>query len=139
MIRVALAAVNGTSIKQITREFDLARNTVCRVLRLGETASSAAAQAGHSIVGCLYPVSFPPGEAYQFDWSTEVVVLHGTTTIVQVAQVRLCHSRMPSCVPAIPRQAQEMVFDVHDKALSFYKEPVNTASMIRCARRWTHC
>ena len=40
---------------------------------------------------------------------------------------------------AYPRQAQEMVFDVHDKALSFYKEPVNTASMIRCARRWTHC
>ena len=27
------------------------------------------------------PLSFAPGDAYQFDWSTEVV-LHGTTTIV---------------------------------------------------------
>ena len=32
--------VDGTSIKQITREFDLARNTVRRVLRSGETAFS---------------------------------------------------------------------------------------------------
>lgn len=30
--------VDGKSIKQITREFDLARNTVRRVLRSGETA-----------------------------------------------------------------------------------------------------
>ena len=32
--------VDGKSIKQITREFDLARNTVRRVLRSGETAFS---------------------------------------------------------------------------------------------------
>ncbi len=31
---------DGKSIKQITRKFDLARNTVRRVLRLGETAFS---------------------------------------------------------------------------------------------------
>ena len=66
------------------------------------------------------PLSFAPGEAYQFDWSTEVVVLHGTTTTVQVAQVRLCHSRMPF-LRADPRQAQEMVFDARDKAFPFYK------------------
>ena len=48
------------------------------------------------------------------------MVLHGTTTIVQVAQVRLCHSRMPF-VRAYPRKAQEMVFDAHYKAFSFYK------------------
>ena len=41
------------------------------------------------------PLSFAPGEAYQFDWSTEIVVMRGNTTAVQVAQVRLCHSRMP--------------------------------------------
>ena len=173
--------VDGKSIKQITREFDLARNTVRRVLRSGETAFSyeravqprpklgawtetldrrlAAndrlssrerldlvriyedlraegfdggydtvrryAQArqrkrGHGSSDAYVPLSYAPGEAYQFDWSTEVVVLHGTTTIVQVAQVRLCHSRMPF-VRAYPRQAQEMVFDAHDKAFSFYK------------------
>lgn len=33
------------------------------------------------------PLVFDPGEAYQFDWSREVVVLNGTTTEVKVAQV----------------------------------------------------
>jgi len=32
-----------------------------------------------------------PGEAYQFDWSHEIVVMDGVTTIVKVAHVRLCH------------------------------------------------
>jgi hypothetical protein len=40
------------------------------------------------------PLSFAPGEAYQFDWSHEVVLLSGVTVIVKVAHVRLCHSRM---------------------------------------------
>jgi transposase len=40
------------------------------------------------------PLSFAPGEAYQFDWSHEVVVLNGVTTTVKVAHMRLCHSRM---------------------------------------------
>jgi hypothetical protein len=38
------------------------------------------------------PLAFAPGEAYQFDWSHEVVVLNGT---MKVAHMRLCHSRMP--------------------------------------------
>ena len=62
----------------------------------------------------------PPGEAYQFDWSHEVVVLAGMTTIVKVAHVRLCYSRMPF-VRAYPREAQEMVFDAHDRAFAFFK------------------
>ena len=40
------------------------------------------------------PLWFAPGEAYQFDWSHEVVVLGGVTTTVKVAHIRLCHSRM---------------------------------------------
>ena len=40
------------------------------------------------------PLSFAPGEAYQFDWSHEIVVLDGVTTMVKVAHVRLSHSRM---------------------------------------------
>jgi hypothetical protein len=66
------------------------------------------------------PLSFPPGEAYQFDWSHEVVVLCGVTTIVKVAHVRLCYSRM-LFVRAYPREAQEMVFDAHDRAFAFFK------------------
>ena len=40
------------------------------------------------------PLSFAPGEAYQFDWSHEVVLMSGVTVTVKVAHVRLCHSRM---------------------------------------------
>lgn len=65
------------------------------------------------------PLVFEPGEAYQFDWSREVVVLNGTTTEVKVAQVRLCHSRMPFIV-AYPRETQEMVFDAHARAFAFF-------------------
>ena len=38
------------------------------------------------------PLSFAPGEAYQFDWSHEIVVLNGVATTVKVAHVRLCHT-----------------------------------------------
>ena len=65
------------------------------------------------------PLSFDPGEAYQFDWSHEIVVLDGVTTTVKVAHVRLCYSRMPF-VRAYPRESQEMVFDAHDKAFAFF-------------------
>ena len=65
------------------------------------------------------PLSFAPGEAYQFDWSHEVVVLAGVTTTVKVAHMRLCHSRM-FFVRAYPRASQEMVFDAHDRAFAFF-------------------
>jgi transposase len=65
------------------------------------------------------PLSFAPGEAYQFDWSHEVVIIAGATTTVKVAHVRLCHSRM-FYVRAYPRESQEMVFDAHDKAFVFF-------------------
>ena len=55
------------------------------------------------------PLSFDPGEAYQFDWSHEVIVMAGVTTTVKVAHVRLSHSRM-FFVAAYPRETQEMVF-----------------------------
>lgn len=64
------------------------------------------------------PLSFAPGEAYQFDWSHEIVLLAGVTTTVKVAHLRLCHSRM-FYVRAYPRESQEMVFDAHDKAFAF--------------------
>ena len=66
------------------------------------------------------PLSFAPGEAYQFDWSHEVVLINGTTVIVKIAHVRLCHSRM-LFVRAYPRETQEMVFDAHDRAFAFFK------------------
>jgi transposase len=66
------------------------------------------------------PLSFAPGEAYQFDWSHEIVVINKVTTKVKVAHVRLCHSHM-LFVRAYPRESQEMVFDAHDRAFAFFK------------------
>ena len=71
------------------------------------------------IAHAFVPLSFAPGEAYQFDWSHEIVVMGGVTTTVKVAHMRLCHSRMPFVI-AYPRETQEMVFDAHDQAFAFY-------------------
>src|SRR5690606_129113 len=56
------------------------------------------------------PLYYAPGEAYQFDWSHEVVLISGVTVTVKVAHVRLCHSRM-MFVRAYMRESREMVFD----------------------------
>jgi len=65
------------------------------------------------------PMSFAPGEAYQFDWSHETITLSGLPLTVKVAHMKLSHSRMPF-VRAYFRETQELVFDAHDKAFEFY-------------------
>src|SRR3974390_1281410 len=75
---------------------------------------------GTATAEAYVPLSFAPGEAYQFDWSHEIVLLSGGTVTVKVAHVRLCHSRM-LFVRAYPRETQEMVFDAHDRAFAFFK------------------
>jgi len=171
----------GKSIKAISRELGISRNTIRRVLRSGATSFSyerstqrrpkldgwaerleellaaneklsrrerldltrifealqgEGFQGGYDAVrryararerqrgtgssDAYVPLSFAPGEAYQFDWSHEVVVLGGITTPVKVAQMRLCHSRM-LFVRAYPRETQEMVFDAHEKAFGFFR------------------
>ena len=79
-----------------------------------------AKERGQSTAAAYVPLSFAPGEAYQFDWSHEVVLLNGVTVIVKAAHVRLCHSRM-LFVRAYPRETQEMVFDAHDRAFALFK------------------
>jgi transposase len=75
---------------------------------------------GSATAQAYVPLSFAPGEAYQFDWSHEIVLINGVTVAVKVAHVRLCHSRM-LFVRAYPRESQEMVFDAHDRAFAFFK------------------
>jgi transposase len=75
---------------------------------------------GQATGAAYVPLSFAPGEAYQFDWSHEIVLLSGVTVTVKVAHVRLCHSRM-LFARAYPRETQEMVFDAHDRAFAFFK------------------
>jgi len=65
------------------------------------------------------PLSFDPGEAFQFDWSHEWVLMAGMPVKVKVAHLRLCYSRMFLSV-AYPRETQEMVFDAHLRAFEFF-------------------
>jgi transposase len=78
------------------------------------------ASRGQAIAEAYVPLSFAPGEAYQFDWSHEIVLINGVTVTVKVAHVRLCHSRM-LFVRAYPRETQEMVFDAHARAFGFFR------------------
>jgi transposase len=75
---------------------------------------------GAATAPAFVPLTFAPGEAFQFDWSHEIVVLNGATVTLKVAHMRLCHSRM-LFVRAYPRETQEMVFDAHDRAFAFFK------------------
>jgi transposase len=79
-----------------------------------------AQERGQATAAAFVPLSFAPGEAYQFDWSHEIVLLSGATVTVKVAHVRLCHSRM-LFVRAYPRETQEMVFDAHDRAFALFR------------------
>lgn len=74
---------------------------------------------GSAMADAYVPLFFASGEAYQFDWSHEIVLINGVTVTVKVAHVRLCHSRM-MFVRAYPRETQEMVFDAHDRAFAFF-------------------
>ena len=173
--------VQGWSVKRISRELHVSRNTVRKIVRSGETmfgyererqpkpridpwraqldgflsanrvkpererltvirifeelrelgyegsydavrryAKSWAKAQGSAIADAYVPLFFAPGEAYQFDWSHEIVVINGVTTTVKVAHVRLCHSRM-MFVRAYSRETQEMVFDAHDRAFAFFR------------------
>src|SRR6202142_1561260 len=165
--------IKGKTIREISRDLKVSRNTVRKVLRSGETsfeydrevqprpklgrgtaeldellegnttkpfreqltlirifeelrgrgydggydavrryARRWAKERGQSTAAAYVPLSFAPGEAYQFDWSHEVVLLSGVTVIVKAAHVRLCHSRM-LFGRAYPR--------AHDRAFALFK------------------
>ncbi len=57
------------------------------------------------VANAFVPLVFAPGEAYQFDWSHEFVVIGGVTTKIKLAHHRLCHSRMRFLV-AYPRETR---------------------------------
>ena len=46
-------------------------------------------------VQAFVPMSFAPGEAYQFDWSHEAITLNGLPLVIKAAHMKLSHSRMP--------------------------------------------
>ncbi len=67
--------------------------------------------------GTFVPLVFAPGDAFQFDWSEDWAVIGGERTRLQVAHLKLCHSRA-FMLRAYRLQTQEMLFDAHNHAFA---------------------
>ena len=63
------------------------------------------------------PLSFALGEAFQFDWSEEGLVIGGIYRRMQVSHLKLCASRAFWLV-AYPSQGHEMLFDAHTRSFT---------------------
>ena len=98
-----------------------------------------------TVAAAFVPLSFAPGEAFQFDWSHEVVLINGTTVIVKDERIAFITSgcATASCcscgpIPARRRSRRGLlapvpsglasiaslrsrVFDAHDRAFAFFK------------------
>ena len=86
--------------------------------------------------GTFVPLHFDPGEAFQFDWSEDFAVLGGERTKLQVAHIKLSHSRA-FLLRAYPLQTHEMLFDAHWHAFRvFGGVPGRGIYTITCAGRW---
>jgi transposase len=80
-----------------------------RAWRLGEGRGVA--------VNAFVPLAFELGEAFQFDWSEEGLVVGGIYYRAQVAHMKLCGSRAFWLV-AYPSQGHEMLFDAHTRGFA---------------------
>ncbi|MFG6555061.1 IS21 family transposase [Sulfitobacter sp. 1A16808] len=69
--------------------------------------------------GTYVPLVFAPGEAFQFDWSEDWANIGGERVKLQVAHIKLSHSRA-FLVRAYPLQTHEMLFDAHWHAFRIF-------------------
>ena len=65
------------------------------------------------------PLKFEFGEAFQFDWSEESLVIGGFHRKLLVAHTKLCASRA-FLLTAYPTQSHEMLFDAHTRAFRVF-------------------
>ncbi|MDQ1303839.1 MAG: hypothetical protein QG595_1822 [Pseudomonadota bacterium] len=72
---------------------------------------------GAAVTRAFVPLQFAPGEAHQFDWSEERLVIGGVWRKIVAAHLKLCHSKA-FVVQAYPAQSHEMLFDAHARAFA---------------------
>ncbi len=72
---------------------------------------------GAAVTKAFVPLQFEPGEAHQFDWSEERLVIGGVWRKIVAAHLKLCFSRA-FVVQAYPAQSHEMLFDAHARAFA---------------------
>ena len=76
-------------------------------------------QFGPSSKQAFVPLRFAPGEAFQFDWSEDWVVIGGVRQKLQIAHFKLSHSRA-FFLRAYRQQGHELLFDAHFHAFTFF-------------------
>ena len=74
-------------------------------------------QQGKTAARAFVPMSFEFGEAFQFDWSEEGLLIGGVYHHMQVSHLKLCASRAFWLV-AYPSQGHEMLFDAHTRSFA---------------------
>jgi transposase len=72
---------------------------------------------GHAVARAFVPLQFEPGEAHQFDWSEEHLMIGGLWRKVMAAHLKLCFSKA-FVVQAYPMQSHEMLFDAHTRSFA---------------------
>ena len=70
---------------------------------------------GQALVKAYVPLRFELGEAFQFDWSEERLVIGGVWQKILAAHLKLCASRA-FVLQAYPTQSHEMLFDAHTRS-----------------------
>jgi len=70
-------------------------------------------------VTAFVPLQFEPGEAFQFDWSTEGLVIGGIYRKIDLSHMKLCFSRAFWLV-AFPSQGHEMLFEAHTRSFEAF-------------------
>jgi transposase len=68
-------------------------------------------------IHAFVPLTFELGEAFQFDWGEEGLVVGGIYRRMQVSHLKLCASRGFWMV-AYPSQGHEMLFDAHTRSFT---------------------
>jgi len=85
---------------------------VAEFVRSWRNQSSAA-----NTKSAFVPLHFALGEAFQFDWSEEALVIGGIHRKILAAHTKLCASRA-FMICAYPTQSHEMLFDAHTRAFT---------------------
>jgi transposase len=86
--------------------------------RMTEHVKRWRAEAGVVSARSAYvPLHFEWGEAYQFDWSEEGIVIGGIYRRIRLAHMKLCASRA-FWLAAYPGEGHEMLFDAHTRCLA---------------------
>lgn len=70
---------------------------------------------GQPLAKAFVPLRFELGEAFQFDWSEERLLVGGVWRKILAAHLKLCASRA-FVLQAYPTQSHEMLFDAHTRS-----------------------